>query len=96
MFGAGKNMHRAYGVILYLAVVMFLYGKKEVLPKSLIKEYSNPKNEYSLKYEKKRDPKVAIDYKHMLVVEAKITEAGASGGQSMYAIGKALKKRQKV
>ncbi len=96
MFGAGKNMHRLYGVALYLAVVMFLYGKKEVLPKSVIKQYSNPKNEFSLKYEKKRDPKVAIDYKHLLVQEAKVTEAGASGGQSMYAVGKALKKSQKV
>jgi hypothetical protein len=96
MFGAGKNMHRLYGVALYLVAVMFLYGKKEVLPTALIKEYSNVKNEFSLKYEKKRDPKVAIDYQLMLRNEAKITEAGASGGQSMYAVGKALKKKQKV
>ena len=76
---------------------MFLYGKKEVLPKSVIKEYSkNPKIPNSLKYEKKMDPKVAIDYRTDLVGKYAIKEAGASGGHSMYAVGKELKKTQKV
>jgi hypothetical protein len=96
MFGAGKNMHRVYGVGLYLLAVMFLYGKKEVLPKSVIKEYSNPKIPGSLKYEKKMDPKQAIDYRAQLVGKYNIIEAGASGGHSMYAVGKELKKTQKV
>ncbi len=95
MFGAGKNMHRVYGIGLYLAVVLFLYGKKEVLPRSIIKTYSDEKKPLSLKY-KKRDQKVAIDYYALLRGEMKITEAGASGGQSMYAVGKHLKKAQKA
>ena len=95
MFGAGKNMHRVYGVGLYLLVVMFLYGKKEVLPKSIIKAFSNPEVKGSLKYKKKVDPKEAIDYRNSLATQFKVTEAGASGGRSMYAAGKDQKQKQK-
>lgn len=89
-------MHRVYGIGLYLAVVLFLYGKKEVLPRSIIKLYSDEKGKPLSIKAKKRDQKVAIDYYALLRTEAKILEAGASGGQSMYAVGKHLKKAQKA
>ena len=64
MFGAGKNMHRLYGVALYLGVVLVLYGRKEILPRAVIKHYNND-NALGLKAAK-RDPKQAINYDRML------------------------------
>ena len=89
MFGAGKNMHRAYGVVLYLAVVMFLYGKREVLPKSVIKNFDN-KNEPGLKA-KKRDPKRAVFWGQELGNQINVK----GGGVTMYQAGKQLKQQQK-
>ena len=79
MFGAGKNMHRVYGVLFYIAAVWVVYGRKEVLPKRVTKFYNNKNATGGLKAPK-RKPKVAIDYNaflHSQVIKGGTMAAGA-------------------
>ena len=79
MFGAGKNMHRVYGVLFYIAAIWVVYGRKEVLPKRVTKFYNGTRQPGGLKAEK-RDPKVAFDYNTMLhaqVIKGGTMAAGA-------------------
>ena len=79
----GRQNNKFYGVGLYLLAVWVLYGRKEVLPRSVTKELNTKDN---LKAPK-RDPKVAVDFKAAL-------ESLASG-KSMFELGTELKKAQK-
>jgi hypothetical protein len=81
MFGAGKNMHRVYGVVFYLAAIFVLYGRQEILPKPVIKHYADSK----LK-EAKRDPKVALSF--ATNIKADLT---TGQGKSMYEAAAILK-----
>ena len=82
MFGAGKNMHRVYGVLFYIAAIWVVYGRKEVLPKRVTKYYNNDNATGGLKAPK-RDPKKSIDYRQFL--QAQVIKGGtmAAGAKAL-------------
>ena len=82
----GRQNNKFYGVGLYLLAVWILYGRKEVLPRSVVKEFKVD-TQGGLK-EKKRDPKVAVDYTGAL--------AGMVSGKTMFEVGKAMKEKHKA
>ena len=79
----GRQNNKFYGVGLYILAIWVLYGRKEVLPRSVIKAL-NVKEHLKAP---KRDPKVAVDYRQVLTNEL--------SGKSMYEKGEELKKAQK-
>ena len=79
----GRQNNKVYGVGLYLLAVWVLYGRKEVLPRSVIKAMDTKDGLKTAK----RDPKQAIDFKAAL--------ASLAGGKTMFEIGGELKKAQK-
>ena len=79
----GRHNNKFYGVGLYLLTIWVLYGRKEVLPRSVIKAL-NVKDHLKAP---KRDPKVAVDYAAVL--------GGVVSGKTMYQVGVELKKAQK-
>ena len=82
-----KGYSNIYAVGLYLAVVWVLYGKREVLPKSVIKALDTDK----LLKAAKRDPKV----ENLLFVGEINTLLSSKGAQSMYDLGQKLKGENK-
>ena len=77
--------NKFYGVGLYLLAVWMLYGRQEVLPRSVTKAFQRDDNN-GLK-EKKRDEKKAVDYYTDI--------SSVKSGKSMYQMGEELKKAQK-
>ena len=73
----GKQTNKVYGVGLYLLAVWVLYGRREILPKSILKS----KEVKEALEVKKRDPKVAIQWRSTI----------DTGGKSVYAYGQQLK-----
>ena len=79
----GRQNNKFYGVGLYLLAVWVLYGRKEVLPRSVTKELNTKDN---LKAPK-RDPKEAINFAGVL--------GSMVSGKTMFQLGAELKKSQK-
>ena len=82
-----KGYNNIYAVGLYLAVVWVLYGRREVLPKNVIKALDTDK----LLKADKRDPKV----ENLYYVDEVHTLASSKGATNMYDLNEKLKGENK-
>ena len=82
----GKAYNNLYAVGLYLAVVWVLYGRREILPKSVVKALDTD----ALLKADKRDPKEQILY------EAEVSKLLASkSAKTLYALKEIYKTEKK-
>ena len=77
-----STQNKLYGIALYLAITLVLYGRQEVLPKGVIKALDTDE----LLKSAKRDPKEVIYF-----VEEIATLMGTKGVKNMHELGEAYK-----
>ena len=79
------TQNKFYGIALYLALILVLYGRQEVLPKPVIKALDTDE----LLKSKKRDPKERVYF-----VDEIATLMSTNSAKNMHELGEAVKDKK--